>query len=215
MAEFGYQTHIVATGDSLQKIALVYNVDDWREIAYFNNLSYPYINDDVTKLVEGNVASVGDVIFIPSYDYKVAPKSSELTQKIMEEQAYGCDLDIYTATDDNGKAKDLDIKGELSGDNGDLRLARGIENLKQQLTIKLSTRKGTIMLHPNWGCDVLNMVGTKGTEENLTDMMLMVREAILEDFRVVSVSNLSISKNFNSVTINCDIQPIPPYPLFI
>jgi hypothetical protein len=45
-------------------------------------------------------------------------------------------------------------------------------------------------------------------------MMLMVREAILEDFRVVSVSNLSISKNSNSVTINCDIQPIPPYPSF-
>lgn len=214
MSEYGYKTHVVSSGDSLQRIAVLNGIEDWMEIAYFNKLSYPYIDTDNLKKYDGKVARLGDLIFIPSYEYVVSPTSGELSITKMEEQAYGCDLDIYSAIDDNGKANNLEEKGELSSNNGDIALVRGINNLKQQLTIKLSTPKGSLMLHPDWGCNILNMVGTKGTEENLTDMMLMVREAILEDFRVVSVSNLNIQKDSSSVTINCDIQPISPYPTF-
>lgn len=214
MAEYGHKTHIVVSGDSLQKIAVLYGVSDWREIAYFNNLTYPYVSDDFSQEYQGKVARLGDAIFIPSYDYVVAPTSRELSISDLEEEVYGCDLDIYSVIDDNNLPKNLEEKGELTGNNGDLMLAKGIHNLKQQLTIKLSTQKGTLMLHPEWGCNVLNMVGTKGTEENLIDMMLMVREALLEDFRVASVSNLSVNKDSNSVTVDCDIQPISPYPTF-
>ena len=70
------------------------------------------------------------------------------------------------------------------------------------------------MLHPEWGCNLLNMTGTKGTKENLIDMMLMVKECILEDFRVVSISNLNVTKDKRKVVISCKIQPISPYPEF-
>lgn len=212
MAENGYKVHRVSYGDSIQKIATQYGVQDWREIAYFNNLVYPYIVDNLDIAPNGKVAVVGDSVFIPSNEFINYPKAKE--DYTMEEQAYGVDLDIYYATDDNGKARNLEERGEMSLDDRDLRLVKGIENLVQQLTIKLSTRKGSLMLHPEWGCNILNMVGTKGTEENLTDMMLMVKEAILEDFRVESISNLSVSKTATSVTIDCNITPIAPYPEF-
>lgn len=214
MASYGYQTHVITSGDSLQKIAAMYGVEDWREIAYFNNLNYPFINDKITDVKEGNVANVGDTIFIPSYDYENAPSASGITEETMAEQAYGCDLDIYTALDDNGKAQNLELRGILSGDNGDLRLAKGINNLKQQITIRLSTVKGSNMLHPEFGSRLLNLAGKKGTEENLIDMMLEVKETILSDFRVVDVDNVNIKKTGTLVVINCDIQPISPYPMF-
>lgn len=214
MASYGYKTHVVTPGDSLQKIALMYSVEDWNEIAYFNKLVYPFIEDDITVEHSGKVARVGDTIFIPSYDYIVSPVKKEPTLDTMEEQAYGCDFDIYTAIDDNGKVKNLEEKGELAQYNKDIRLIKGIQNLKQQLNIKMSTPKGSLMLHPEFGCDITTMVGSKGSEENLTKMMLMVQEAILEDFRVVSISNLTLEKNGSSVEISCDIQPIAPYPVF-
>lgn len=205
-------------GDSIQKIAYDYGIEDWRELIYFNNLEYPYI--DSTKYnsgdVVGRVACVGNTIYIPSYNYEVSPRAtnSRISDEDMMNQAYGCDLDIYTAIDDNGKAKNLDTTGQLLNADHDLRLVKGIENLKQQINIKLSTRKGTLMLHPDWGCDVLDMCGTKGTKENLIDMMLMIKEALLEDFRIVEVNNLRIEKTNVSVTVMCEIVPISPYPAF-
>lgn len=215
MSNYGYKTHKVVTGDSVQKIAIMYGVKDWREIVYFNNLEYPYIADSVTQLPSSKIAKIGDTIFIPSYDYDTSPSThNEITLKEMEALAYGTDLNIYSAIEDNGKAQDLSVKGELSMQNGDLRLVSGIENLKQQLNTKFCTRKGTLMLHPEWGCNVLDKVGTKGTEENLTDIMLMIREAILEDFRVVGVSDLSVTKDNNKLVVDCYITPISPYPSF-
>lgn len=213
---YGYKTHVVKYGDSIQKIAYDYDISDWREIVYFNNLESPYINAESYDRVEGNVANIGDTIYIPSYDYEVSPKatSSSISDNDMIEQAYGCDLDIYTAVDDNGRAKDLMVVGQLTDSDNDLMLARGIQNLKQQLTIKLSTRKNTLMLHPEWGCNVKDMCGTKGTQEHMIDMMLMVKEAIIEDFRITSIKDLQVEKVNDVINIYCKIIPISPYPEF-
>ena len=40
----GLITHRVAVGDSLQKIARIYDIEDFREIARLNNLKSPYID---------------------------------------------------------------------------------------------------------------------------------------------------------------------------
>lgn len=210
----GYTTHVVRAGDSLQKIAIVYGIDNWQEIAYFNKLDYPYIVDEVTFISDKNVARVGSILYIPNYDYSTSPRIDEITDEKMEEQAYGCDLDIYSAVDDNGKAQNLETKGELASTNNDLRVVKGISNLKQQLQIRLSTPKGSLMLHPEYGCDITNMVGLKGTTENLMKMMLTVQECLLQDFRVTGIENLSITNDEDMILIECDIHPIAPYPQF-
>lgn len=215
MAEnYGYSTHVVQSGDSLQRLAILYGIDDWREIAYFNKLDPPYISNEVINTYAGNVACIGSVLYIPTYDYAVSPKIDEISQSIIEEQAYGCDLDVYTAVDDNGKLKNLETKGECAALDNDLRLVRGIKNLSQSLQIRLSTLKGSLMLHPDYGSNLVNMCGLKGTTENLTKMMLETQECLLKDFRVNGIKDLKLDKNERQVVIECMIIPIPPYPQF-
>jgi phage baseplate assembly protein W len=214
MAEiYGYKTHLVSAGDSIQRIALSYNIEDWREIVHFNKLDYPYIGSD-DEVYEGNVARIGDTILIPSYDYVVSPIVSDVSLPTMEELAYGIDLDLYSETNTFG-IHSFDIKGELSGNSDlDLKLVTGIENLAQQLTTKLATPKGLLWLHPEWGCNLKKYIGRKGSLENLTKMRLMAQEAILEDSRVSAIENLTLTKTTNKITITCDIYPISPYPKF-
>ena len=215
MAEsYGYSTHVVQSGDSLQRLAILYGIDDWREIAYFNKLDPPYISNEVINTYPGNVAHVGTILYIPTYDYATSPKIDGISQELIEQQAYGCDLDIYTATDDNGKLKNIETKGECSALDNDLRLVKGIENLKQSLQIRLSTEKGSLMLHPEFGSNLGNMCGLKGSTENLTKMLLEAQECLLSDFRVSGLSNLKLEKTERSVVIDCVIIPIPPFPQF-
>lgn len=210
---YGYQTHIITVGDSLQRIALAYNIEDWREIVHFNKLDYPYIGND-DEIYEGNVKHTGDTIMIPSYEYVVSPIVSDVSLPTMEELAYGIDLDLYSEVD-TYNIHNFDIKGELSGSlDLDLKLVTGIKNLAQQLTTKLATPKGTLWLHPDWGCNLKKYIGRKGSLENLTKMRLMVQESILEDNRVSAIENLVLNKITRKVTITCDIYPISPYPKF-
>lgn len=210
---YGYKTHIVSEGDSIQRIALSYGIEDWREIVRFNKLDYPYIGN-YGEIYEGNVAVTGNTILIPSYDYVVSPLVSDISMPTMEELAYGTDLDLYTETDES-TIHNFDIKGELSGNESlDLRLVTGIKNLTQQLTTKLATPKGLLWLHPEWGCNLKKYIGRKGSLENLTKMRLMAQEAILEDNRVSAIENLTLNKTSTRIIITCDIYPISPYPKF-
>lgn len=210
---YGYKTHVVTEGDSIQRIALSYGIKDWREIVHFNKLDYPYIGN-FGEVYEGNVAVTGDTILIPSYDYVVSPVVADVSLPTMEELAYGIDLDLYTGAD-SSSIHNFEIKGELSGDeNLDLRLVTGIKNLAQQITTKLSTPKGLLWLHPDWGCNLKKYIGRKGSIENLIKMRLMTQEAILEDNRVSAIENLTLNKTNNKILITCDIYPISPYPKF-
>lgn len=210
---YGYRTHLVTAGDSIQRIATTYGIEDWREIVHFNKLDYPYIGNE-DEIYEGNVAKIGTVLMIPSYDYIVSPTISDVSLPTMEELAYGSDLDLYSLID-SGRIHDFDTKGELSSDiNLDLKIASGIENLSQQLTTKLSTPKGTLWLHPDWGCNAKRYIGRKGSMENLIKIKLMIQECILEDNRVTAVENLTIRQVDRKLLITCDIYPISPYPKF-
>lgn len=208
---YGYRTHLVSAGDSIQRIALSYGIEDWREIVHFNKLDYPYIGSE-DEMYDGNVAKIGTVLMIPSYDYVVSPTISDVSLPTMEELAYGIDLDLYSKVD-SFNMHNFDTKGELSEDeNLDLKTVKSIENLSQQLTTKLSTPKGTLWLHPDWGCDVKRYIGRKASLEVLTKMRLLVQECLLEDNRVTAIENLVVEKRERKIVVTCDIYPIPPYP---
>ena len=68
MNNSGYITHVVQVGDSLQKIASAYNISDWKDLVYINNLEYPYICDtlNANATVGNGVLKVGDKMLIPS-----------------------------------------------------------------------------------------------------------------------------------------------------
>lgn len=213
MNNSGYITHIVQVGDSLQKIASVYGISDWRDLAYANNLDYPYIHDSLNggAETEGNVLKVGDKMLIPSTEY--SSHTNNLRVNTVENRAYGCDLDLYYHEGKEG-TKNLEVKGELSDNSGDLRLSEGVRNLHQRLLIGLSTAKGSMILHPNFGSDINKYVGLKGTPQNLIKLQLSIRESILSDELVEEVKDLIVEANNGIVSIDCNIVPIPPHAPF-
>ena len=186
----GYILHTIKPGDSLQRLQVIYKLQDWREIVFANKLEYPYIVDDIEKSKQyksnPKVACMGDKLLIPSWYYSASPQFENKTEE--------------------------DIQGELNPtENGDINIAKGIANLRQQLMIRLATPVGSLTLHPKFGSKIKNMVGFRGTKTNLIKMKLEVQRVILSDFRVNQVKNLSVEMKNRQVIISCWINPIAPY----
>lgn len=225
----GYITHVVSVGDSLQKIAIQYGLDDWREIAYINNLNYPYINDDVTaqrvsedgttsvgQIDASGIAKIGDQLLIPNWNYTTTPTYNQITAKKLEKLAYGCDISIYTY-EQPGVVVDLQQKGELVEDGyGDLDIAEGVANIRQSLLIELNTPRGALLLHPDFGSDIKKRIGMKASKSNLIKIQLEAQRVILKNFRVKSIRNMEVTQDGGSgaCRIKCEIEPISPYSVF-
>ena len=214
MDNFGYITHVIQVGDSLQKIARMYGLDDWRKLVYANNLEYPYIHDVINSdtTTGDGVLKVGDKMIIPSLKYSTSVNNLRIDN--VEKQAYGCDLDLYSYDSGDGQVKNLESKGELSSNNGDLKLSEGVKNLHQRLLIRLSVAKGSMILHPDFGSDIDKYVGLKGTPQNLIKLQLSVQESILSDELVEQVKDLTIAVSNGVLSVDCEIIPIPPYSPF-
>jgi hypothetical protein len=210
----GYVTHVVQVGDSLQKIANVYNISDWKDLVYINNLEYPYICDtlDANISVGGRVLRVGDKMLIPASEY--SSHANNIRLENVEKQAYGCDLDLYNFDLEEYQVKNLESKGELSAHNGELKLAEGVGNLRQRLLIRLSVTKGSMILHPEFGSDIDKYIGLKGTQQNLIKLKLAIQECILSDELINKIQDLNISVANGIVSIDCGIIPVPPYTPF-
>ena len=85
----GLVTHRVELGDSLQRIARQYDLEDWRQIAEINQLEPPYINavfEDNYYKDNDKVAEIGDFLLIPSrqaYSISNSKDKKELSQSLI------------------------------------------------------------------------------------------------------------------------------------
>ena len=213
----GFLTYTIQQGDTLQRIAAKYGLATWQEIAALNNLTYPFIDDDVEavewKERNPNIRYVGDRILVPA-DYETLPDVIDL--KILQKLAYGCDLDITTPLANENGVVNIESHGELRDDgSGDLSILEGIENLKQALIIRLITPQGTLPLHPKFGSDILRLIGKRRTYQQLIKIKLEIQRAIKADFRVARIENHTVTSCVNGgVLSECDIIPIEPYSSF-
>lgn len=215
MAQKGYITHTIKVGDSVQRLAVMYKLSDWRDIVYLNELEYPFIDDEIGSTTYANneaVKKVGQEILIPANYTTAIPAQSNMAE--LEKMAYGSDLDIYNFTPENELVVSLEEKGELSDQDGDLRLSEGIANLKQRMIIRLSTSKGSLTLHPEFGSTLKNLVGLKATPQTLIKMRLEVQRCILSDSLIKGIKELNVDKQGGKVIITCIVVPIPPYKPF-
>ena len=106
----------------------------------------------------------------------------------------------------------LEVEGQLTDDNkGDIKLSEGINNLRQQLVIRLGTPKGALLLHPEFGSNITDYIGKRITVELLTKIKLEVQECLLGDFRVLGVSDVTVVGKNSGVYVECFVQPIEPY----
>ncbi|MCM1216787.1 MAG: DUF2634 domain-containing protein [Lachnospiraceae bacterium] len=215
---YGYITHTLQIGDSLQRLAITYNLVDWRELVYLNNLEPPYVDTSAVRSENyrnnSKVAKVGDSILIPAA-YQ-SPVASSADINLLERYAYGADLDIFSYDETNIKAIRMDEKGELSADKlGDLAIATGVQNLRQRLIIRLSVHKGSFILHPEFGSELHTLIGLPWTAQNVIKIQLEVQKNILSDPFVQGVSDIEVAKvEHGTLMVDCGVAPVPPYKPF-
>lgn len=211
-----YIVHTVGAGDTIQSIGMLYGVD-WTELVSINGLEYPYIDDDIEINEHQNidsVAKIGSQLVIPTPGINIPVKTNNSTQEI-EKYAFGCDLDLFSEEQSQNHVVNLEVQGQLTEDqHGDIKLAEGVENLRQQLIIRIGTPKGALLLHPEFGTNILDYIGRKTTVELLIKIKLEIQECLLGDFRVLSVENIQAVFKDHGVFVDCVIHPVEPYSVF-
>ena len=202
----GLITHRISVGDSLQKIARMYDIEDFREIAKLNNLKSPYIDAVLNSkeyINDNYVAKVGDIILIPTR--KIYSEVTRDDKREIEALAYGIDLDIY---------QDQPVftyeKGHTEREGYDIKIVAGIKNLSQQLKIRLSTKKGSILAHKNFGSNLYLYDGLLESQETNNKVKFEVESTIRSDFRVKDVRNIDVKTVRGKRMVTCEVIPIEP-----
>ena len=227
-----YLTHTVALGETIQIIGRMYNVD-WTKIATINGLEYPYIDSALNSAEfedTDEVAKIGSRLVIPTKGLYIPSKTNNSISEL-EKYTFGSDLDLFSTAINNNGVANIESLGELnsSDETGDILICEGIANLRQQLIIRLGTPKGSLYMHPEWGCDLLKHIGATMTMERLIKIKLEVQECILGDFRVLGISDMrAVFKNSsglqgtngifdgksNALFLDFIVHPIEPYSVF-
>lgn len=226
-----YLTHTVALGETIQIIGQMYGVD-WTKIAIINGLEYPYIDANLQSEFEDNdeIAKIGSRLVIPTRGIHIPDKTNNSSEEL-EKYTFGSDIDLFSTSTNNNGVTNVESLGELNADEttGDILICDGLANLRQQLIIRLGTPKGSLMMHPEWGCDLLNHIGGTMTIERLIKIKLAVQECVLGDFRVLGISDMRAEfknatglQGANGITyskgravfIDFIVHPIEPYSVF-
>lgn len=99
----------------------------------------------------------------------------------------------------------LTPSGDLAITNtGDFRLAAGITNIIQALTLKFSTQQGTSLLNPDFGLPV--KAGQMVSDINASTIYKQIVAMITADPRFAGVSGLQVVVSPPSVAINLGVQ---------
>lgn len=198
--------YVVQSGITIEKLAQVELGDSsrWGEIVELNGLEYPYITDDLSY-PNPNVAKPGTKIFIPApniYGFSALPEGKEnnLTNGLsVLEKSLGVDLKI----DENF---DLALTS-----SGDFALVAGVENIGQQVPLKLSYEPGDLIRNPKIGANLL--IGEKTPP--IYDIKDGIVNSLLQDSRISDVLNLAITQSNSAYYISFEIKikqvdiPIP------
>lgn len=191
-----YKTHIIKQGETVQSISQMEtgDVSNWQAIVTQNDLRYPYIVPTIDKKMTDveHLVTLGDTLVIPYVRNildDVDPSSlSKRDQELILSVALGRDLFTLSDTtniDTYGTSDEL--VGLSSLTNGDIATVYGVENVKQSAIMRLSTARGSLLLHPEYGSDLYKLFG-KATYEQMQLIAIEVVRTILSDSRITSCS---------------------------
>lgn len=192
-----YNTHIVEVTDTIQFIATKYNCN-WIDIVRLNNLSYPYLSSDFTGNVVNGVAGVGSLLILP-IKKEVAIK---ITTSI-EDKVFGCDLKFSRNYYNHLEPSNLEA-------STDIHKVKGLENLSQALTSRLTVEKGDLVLHPEYGTELRHHIGKPMTKQRLIRIKLEIIRSLSQDHRIQKIKDVRVEGNLGSIYIEVDVVPIKP-----
>ncbi len=190
-------------GDTLERLALTYLGDEARaiEIADLNDLGYPFLDtirdlthpqftaDEFTAEYElggepdrtgvpDDVAVTGQTILLPADATVDDGTRGGFTNRDVE--LFGRDLAIAAGV--------LQV-----APTGELVTVEGDQNMVQALRQRISTVRGELLLHPEYGIERLLVVGIEGTPANTRFSGLGVARTVVQDPRVTRVGDLAIA----------------------
>lgn len=175
-------------GDTLQAVALreLGDASLWSKIAWFNDLLPPYITDDASQVSAGVVLS-GSAIRIPA-------ASAEVDANIAPEEVFLADAQIS-----NGKLQFVD---------GDLAVVSGRANLRQALGNRIKTNHNELVFHPTYGSNLQTLIGSLNGPIRELMSEQYVRDDMVNESRIQSVSRISATSVGDRLTINMEVVPI-------
>lgn len=184
------------TNTDLEKLAQLYLNDSnrWVEIAELNDLRAPYVIQDLSD-VRTNVVYPGQTILIPTpprNGFAKLPNGKEITAgpTISElEKSLGSDLKL---------TEEFDLS---LGNNGDLQIVRGADNMVQAVVLKLGYEKGELMRSPSIGVGL--GVGRKFPA--LSEIKEDLITSLTQDPRIEKVTNLRLERNGPELQLSFDL----------
>lgn len=191
LADAPGSTVFVQPGDSIVRLAVRHLGEGvrWREIAALNSLEYPYVAEDPHPYRAAGVRVVGpgEPILIP------LPGQQTLTHEV-----YGTDLAWSQ------------LNNQILFQGGNPALDRGLPNLAKALYRRLITYPGELPAHPEYGCRLRDHLGQPASEWRISLMALDIKQALLQDGRVVSVRVEGELVEEGWARFRAAVEPIPP-----
>jgi phage baseplate assembly protein W len=103
----------------------------------------------------------------------------------------------------------LDSSGDRLMDiNGDYKRVAGLDNLKQAINLLLSTKKGTLAYHPEYGSNITTFLGETKTTLTLGIIKAEIRRAVLSEYRVKDIDSIDIFVDNDVIYIYIGVVPI-------
>ncbi|WAB24965.1 lytic transglycosylase activity protein [Lysinibacillus phage vB_LfM_LysYB1] len=183
-------THVISYEETIQSIAQEYfgTTEKWTELAVLNNLDYPFIDTQGTEPLNNiRVKRLGEQLLIPVNDATVLNNVSSLKEADdVYSKSLGEDIELFS--DFTAIPVTKIGTGEFISDvHGDLKTVQGLNNLRQSILIRLSTPRGSLLHHPEFGTDLHKYLGAKGTPGGVQKILVELKRTILTDPRVAEV----------------------------
>lgn len=93
----------------------------------------------------------------------------------------------------------------------DFRRITFSDNLKQSIIIRLKTAKGELALHPDYGSDLHQLLGTIPNVDTLALARLHVKDSLLQEPRIDSITKITptfTNTLKDQIDIEIEVQPI-------
>lgn len=211
-----YKNYTIVQGDTLQLIAQAHMgaMSEWVTLAQYNNLRHPYITENPEdKITNHKIVVVGDTIVIPmdmegtrEEDYTMTLDSRNIVEEIALGRDFCLTKNLIYASTHGTHDEILEL---TTAPNGGIGYVKGMNNLRQALLQRLWTKRGTLPLHPQYGSDLHQFIGSRVTKELMVRVALEIEATCRVDPRVSDITDIKTTHNTkdNSIHVSMRIQP--------
>ena len=178
-------------GESLQQLAARELGDAalWTTIAALNDLAPPYLSATAAP----RVARYGDTIMLPDN------RPDIVAGKVSAEDVFKTDVKLNA--------------GFLQVSNGDIALVGGRDNLKQAITIRITTSRRELIFHPSYGCDISKLKGRRNDHINALLGKRHVRIALAADDRIAQVISANVDAVGDAMRVEVEARTATGHPI--